>query len=172
MPTFKICGQLHHSIGSLLPMDDSSAKFLQIYFVGNEDTEASLRCSYSETDDKVLMKELQAMLHAHNFYVRQLKCVMEREIIADQALQEVKVVIRDARIAGAHQRQTNAPSVNEIAVVISADDTTNGRDIIIEGTWEKCGFYSNFDVIPSHLYPCFNSKINLSHSDMHILENR
>lgn len=131
MPTFKISGQLHHRIGSLLPMDESPAKFLQIYFVGNDDTEASMRCNYSETENLSLMKELQTMLHSHNHYVRELKCVAER-VVSNQS-EDVKIAIRDSRIAGAHQRQTNGPSVNEVAVVISVDDTTKGRDIIIEG---------------------------------------
>ena len=67
----------------------------------------------------------------HNHYVRELKCVTER-VVSNQS-EDVKIVIRDSRIAGVHQRQTNVPSVNEIAVVISVDDTTKRRDIIIEG---------------------------------------
>jgi hypothetical protein len=30
-PVFKISGQVHHRIGSLLPMDDTSPKYIQLY---------------------------------------------------------------------------------------------------------------------------------------------
>jgi hypothetical protein len=30
-PVFKICGQVHHRIGSLLPADDNPPKFIQLY---------------------------------------------------------------------------------------------------------------------------------------------
>jgi hypothetical protein len=30
-PLFKICGQVHHRIGSLLPIDGTSPQFLQLY---------------------------------------------------------------------------------------------------------------------------------------------
>jgi hypothetical protein len=30
-PVFKICGQVHHQIGSLVPLDDSPPKFIQLY---------------------------------------------------------------------------------------------------------------------------------------------
>ncbi|KAI8430431.1 hypothetical protein MSG28_000708 [Choristoneura fumiferana] len=45
MPTFKVQGQVYHLIGSLLPEQGQKAKFLQIYFVGEDEREASLRCS-------------------------------------------------------------------------------------------------------------------------------
>jgi hypothetical protein len=37
MPSFKIQGQLHHLIGSLLPEIGNIAKFLQIYFMSESD---------------------------------------------------------------------------------------------------------------------------------------
>jgi hypothetical protein len=30
-PIFKVCGQVHHRIGSLLPMTNEPPKFLQLY---------------------------------------------------------------------------------------------------------------------------------------------
>ncbi|GBO00996.1 hypothetical protein AVEN_106799-1 [Araneus ventricosus] len=50
--TFKIKGQIYHKVGSLLPMPNESHKFLQIYFMGGEDSERALanrvdaRCDY------------------------------------------------------------------------------------------------------------------------------
>jgi len=37
MPTFKIQGQVHHLIGSLLPEIGNNAKFLHIYFMSESD---------------------------------------------------------------------------------------------------------------------------------------
>lgn len=44
MPTFKVQGQVYHLIGSLLPPEETQPKFLQIYFVGEDETETQLRC--------------------------------------------------------------------------------------------------------------------------------
>ncbi|XP_023244045.1 uncharacterized protein LOC111642021 [Centruroides sculpturatus] len=38
-PVFKVQGQVCHKIGSLLPLANETPKFLQIYFVGNEEDE-------------------------------------------------------------------------------------------------------------------------------------
>lgn len=39
LPTFKIQGQAYHIIGSLLPEKVNDSKFLQIYFIGDEQSE-------------------------------------------------------------------------------------------------------------------------------------
>ena len=41
--TFKIQGQVSHRIGSLLPMPDADPKFLQIYFMGDEEQQIHTR---------------------------------------------------------------------------------------------------------------------------------
>lgn len=45
MPTFKVQAQIYHKIGSLLPVPDENTKFLQIYFMGNEDQQIDKRCA-------------------------------------------------------------------------------------------------------------------------------
>ena len=40
MPTFKVQGQVYHRIGSLLPEENESCQFLQIYFMGNQENQA------------------------------------------------------------------------------------------------------------------------------------
>lgn len=44
MPTFKVQGQVYHLLGSLLPAPQEEATFLQIYIVGEDERETSLRC--------------------------------------------------------------------------------------------------------------------------------
>ena len=39
MPTFKIQGQVYHTIDSLLPMPREQEKFLQIYFISDADAQ-------------------------------------------------------------------------------------------------------------------------------------
>lgn len=93
-------------------------------------------CTHSDTKENVtLMKELQAMLHRSNKYIRELKSAYEKKIASNCSIEEIRIVIRDARIPDLHQRQTNAPLVNEIAVMISGNEETTKRDIIIEGTY-------------------------------------
>ncbi|GBP42507.1 hypothetical protein EVAR_81957_1 [Eumeta japonica] len=41
--TFKIRGQVYHKMGSLLPMPNEPHKFLQIYFMGGEDSGSANR---------------------------------------------------------------------------------------------------------------------------------
>lgn len=76
--TFKIQGQLYHKSGSLLPLPNEEAKFLQIYFMGDEEAEAQRRCSIIPGGNKNLMDSLQKMLHEHNHYVRTFKYVQTR----------------------------------------------------------------------------------------------
>ncbi|GFX49510.1 ATP-dependent DNA helicase [Trichonephila clavipes] len=54
--TFKIRGQVYHKMGSLLPMPNEPHKYLQIYFMGGEDSGSALanrvnaRCDYNNLD--------------------------------------------------------------------------------------------------------------------------
>lgn len=43
--SFKIHGQIYHRVGSLLPLPNDDYKFLQIFFVGDFDQEATRRCA-------------------------------------------------------------------------------------------------------------------------------
>lgn len=40
MSTFKLQGQIYNTVGSLFPVDSNEPKFLQIYFVGDANSEA------------------------------------------------------------------------------------------------------------------------------------
>jgi len=51
----------------------SNPQFLQIYFVGNDERETLLRCSNSANVKKSLVKQLPAMLHHNNPYIKDLK---------------------------------------------------------------------------------------------------
>lgn len=42
---FKVQGQIYHKVGSLLPIPDETPKFLQVYFMGDEQLEVDQRCA-------------------------------------------------------------------------------------------------------------------------------
>ncbi|ELT90405.1 hypothetical protein CAPTEDRAFT_202282 [Capitella teleta] len=65
---FKIQGQCYHQIGSLLPMPDTEAKFLQDYFMnGQEETQQRIRNNPGTQAD--LIQDLQSMLHQYHQYI-------------------------------------------------------------------------------------------------------
>ncbi|XP_071577140.1 uncharacterized protein [Temnothorax nylanderi] len=93
MPTFKVQGQIYHRAGSILPYPNENPKFLQIYFMG---------------DEQIFKTALDRM-----------------------PTDEYKVIIRaDKRPVGEHERRFNAPTINEVAVVI-VGNKYDRRDIII-----------------------------------------
>ncbi|GBN43326.1 hypothetical protein AVEN_249307-1 [Araneus ventricosus] len=66
MPTFRIQGHVYHKAGSLVSLPNEEAKFLQIYFFGNEDAEANSRFTLIPETTKNLIESLQKMLHENN----------------------------------------------------------------------------------------------------------
>lgn len=68
-PTFKVQGQVYHRIGSLLPRENETAKFLQIYFLGDEDLEADIRTRTIDGTRKPIILELQNFFSTSNRYI-------------------------------------------------------------------------------------------------------
>ncbi|XP_008482471.2 uncharacterized protein LOC103519163 [Diaphorina citri] len=129
MPTFKVQGQVYHRIGSLLPVSDKDPSFLQIYFVGNEEREMSLRCQHYPGVKPGLISQLQKMLHDNNPYIKDFKTAMENVSEGE----EFKVVIHaERKPAGEHRGRFNAPTATEVALVIVGQEFEK-RDIILHG---------------------------------------
>ncbi|XP_055543188.1 uncharacterized protein LOC129728760 [Wyeomyia smithii] len=127
--TFKIQGQIHHRTGSLLPPINEDHKFLQIYFVGNYETEIDKRCAINRAMKRHIIGELQELLHEHNALIRLFKTALQVMPSDDH-----RIVIRaDKRPTGSHERQFNAPTMDEIAVVISGENAES-RDIVLKRT--------------------------------------
>ncbi|KIH66755.1 hypothetical protein ANCDUO_02915 [Ancylostoma duodenale] len=127
MPTFKVKGQIYHRIGSLLPLPDENPRFLQIYFTGDEEQQVDQRCENIGGRRRNIVLNLQRMFHQHSSLVKLLKTSLER-----MPTDEYKVVIRAVkRPTGEHERRFNAPTVNEVAVVMVGEDFDR-RDIIIQ----------------------------------------
>ncbi|GFW34180.1 helitron_like_N domain-containing protein [Trichonephila clavipes] len=126
MPTFRVQGQIYHHAGSLLPLPDADNKFLQIYFMANSDEQIEQRCHYNAGTRREIVGALQGLFDQHNELVRLFKTAIQRMPADDYA-----VVIRaDKRPVGQHERQFNAPTIDEVAIVIVGEEFES-RDIIL-----------------------------------------
>jgi len=118
MPKFKIQGQVYPKGGSLLPMQNEETKFLQIYFLGDEEAEAQRRFSIIPAVSKQLIESLQQMLHKHNYYIQTFQTALDGNVDDDK-----KIVIKaDRKYAEGDDRVFNAPTVNEVAIIIAGND--------------------------------------------------
>jgi hypothetical protein len=135
-PVFKIHGQVHHRIGSLLPPDGSAPKFIQLYIY---DTANEVRNRLSalhpadrndEPLDPDIVQELIKMLDDHNPFAQKFR--MARDRLQEHGDEEFII-----RIVGADEGdvvQYNLPSTDELAMLVVGDFTLDNfkRDIIIE----------------------------------------
>lgn len=126
LPTFKIQGQVYHTIGSLLPETNMQSKFLQIYFMGDEVSELNQRCGiYSDLDSDIMLK-LQRLLHKENNLVKMFKYALE-----NMPSNEYTLLFKADKVpCGAHKKQYCVPSVNDVAVIM-VNDECESRDIIL-----------------------------------------
>ena len=128
-PCFKVQGQVYHRIGGLSPRQNSGPQFAQLYFVGDEHIEASLRNSIIPGLDDDILLHLQRMLHANNAYVRSLK--KARDIFSEHGEEYKLVIDANERPTNAHRGRYNAPSCEEVAVLM-ANEKYGRRDIVLQ----------------------------------------
>ena len=76
MPCFKIQGQVYHLLGSLMPVLDAEAQFLQIYFIGCESEQIDRRMQITTNVDRDIVANLQKLLDRHNRLVKVFKTVL------------------------------------------------------------------------------------------------
>lgn len=123
--TFKIQGQVYHRVGSLLPTNDQP-KFLQIYFMGDENSEVNRRCQNINGVERDTVLKIQRMLHEHNNLINTFKTALER-----MPGEEYKLIMHPDRTpTGEHERRYNAPLINEVAAVVTGEQFAS-RDIIL-----------------------------------------
>ncbi|XP_055312023.1 uncharacterized protein LOC129574268 [Sitodiplosis mosellana] len=132
MPTFKIQGQIYHRAGSLLPSSDGEHKFLQIYFMGNEIEQVNQRCSISTGTRREIVGSLQILFNEHNLLIRLFKTALKR-----MPRDDYRIIIRaDKTPVGQHKGRYNAPTMNEVAIVVVGDQCAC-RDIVIHRRNDK-----------------------------------
>lgn len=122
----QIQGQIYHRAGSLLPVSDSNYKFLQIYFMGNSPQEIDLRCAHNNLIKRSIIEQLQTLFHEHNQLIILFKTALDM-----MPSDNHKIVIRaDKTPAGQHARRFNAPTIDEVAIVVVGEDLES-RDIVL-----------------------------------------
>jgi hypothetical protein len=95
--------------------------------VGDEEREVDQRCTNIPGTRHHIALNLQRFLHQNYLLVNIFRTLLEK-----MPTDECEVVIRaDRRPVGEHERRYNAPTVDEVAVVMFAEEFNN-RDIIIE----------------------------------------
>ena len=132
--TFRVCGELCHRIGSLLPAPDLQPAFAQIYiFDTDPQRQVDTRMShhYNLLDRETLL-QLQEMVAKHNPYFEAFKSAQER--LAEH--NNLSLHLRSVDAHGLDQRRYNRPTASEIAVLMvhtSEETTVTGtRDIVIQ----------------------------------------
>jgi hypothetical protein len=135
-PIFKVCGQVHHRIGSLLPMTNEPPKFLQLYVYDTTHEVNNRIQSLSSTDAPAspirpeIVHELLKMLDEHNPFAKKFRLARER---LNEHTNEEFII----RIVGAREGdpvQYNMPTTDDLAMLVIGDFSldTFKRDIIIE----------------------------------------
>lgn len=115
-------------IGALEPDLVNDNRFLQIYFIDVE-AAASRRVRLTEGLKHDIILLFQDMLHEHNKYVRELKSAYE---FAKTNFPTYCIVINEnARPVGGHKRQFNAPTLDEVAILMP-NDSVGHCDIVLK----------------------------------------
>ena len=114
--TFRVCGQIHHRIGSLAG-ENGNEKFNQIYFVDSLEQQTEIRRSIFEDLDGDILLRLTEMLHEVNPYVQLYE--QARRIEGN----EMTVMFRTD---GLDARRYNRPTVDEVGAIL-VDENSNRK---------------------------------------------
>ena len=144
--TFTVQGQIYHRAGSLLPLPNQQPKFLQLYFIGNDQVETDQRCANNSGTRREIVSDLQQMFHTHNIYIKTFETSIDH-----MPTDAYKIIIKaDRKPAGEHERRFNAPVVDEVAVVISGNEFEK-RDIVLQvrsGSLQRiCETHRSYDAL-------------------------
>jgi hypothetical protein len=127
-PTFTIKGKLYHRIGSMLPAEEETPKFMQLFFY-DTDNELQNRMKVMDNLQEESVLQLQETLHACNNYVKSLKCGLEQITGEDRRL--ILHADKASKPKEAHCRSYNLPTASEVAVILPGEFGGN-LDIIIQ----------------------------------------
>ena len=123
---YKIQGQIYHKLGSLQAPVGATPGFLQIYFT-TASQEANERLKNFSDLDRDIVEGLQTMLHENNSLIQSFKTALETN-----PTDEARIVIKaDKTPAGKHKGRFNAPTTNEVAVLL-VNQEAGRRDIVLK----------------------------------------
>ena len=128
-PTFRVKGQIHHRIGSLLNEGNERPVYCQIYFIEDAQEQVRQRNSYFDNLNADVISDVQAVLHKQNRYVSAFKTAAE--ILSEQNTDDMNLILSATkRPHGTHERRFNIPCTSELGVLMP-NEIFNNRDIIL-----------------------------------------
>ncbi|XP_057248444.1 uncharacterized protein LOC125495260 [Beta vulgaris subsp. vulgaris] len=131
--TYKIGGQNHHLIGSLLPNDGARPKFSQLYIYDTEEEVQNRMSAASSKDpnkfeDRVVA-QLKDMIDQHNPLAKSFR--MARDRFESNNGEDLKLRLIGRRDSDG--RTYNLPTTSEVAALIVGDiDTADKRDVVVQ----------------------------------------
>ena len=134
-PTFILSGAVYHTVPRLLPESNHSPKQAQIYTWDPEEefnhriNQGFLGKITREPKFRQLIKELQSVLHEHNWIVKMYKSIFEQYFDGANTLPELKLILHtkvsDKTNLG-HYKTFSKPNENSpIATLIEFSDLTD-----------------------------------------------
>jgi len=128
--TYRLCNELYHRMGSLLPQPGKARKFAQLY-IGDPHAKLDGRMGNFGGLNRDTMQSLQTMLHACNPYA----------IIYQTATERLQGGVIELSLRLVNDRRTNlqcynAPIVDEVgALMVGGDvDEVDARNIVVRST--------------------------------------
>nr|CAD1842606.1 unnamed protein product [Ananas comosus var. bracteatus] len=148
---FRITGQNHHRMGSLLPVDGERPKFAQLYIYDTENEIENRMKSFNASDelqkiDRNIVGRLLEMFDIKNVIVKSFR--MARDRFRENDYLPIRLRLIGNRVDGS---QYNPPSCSEIAGLIIGDfgSADRQRDIVVEHKME--GLKRISDLHPSFM---------------------
>uniref|UniRef100_A0A0D3CBJ6 Helitron helicase-like domain-containing protein n=1 Tax=Brassica oleracea var. oleracea TaxID=109376 RepID=A0A0D3CBJ6_BRAOL len=131
---FRLHGQTHHRIGSLLPPEGNAPQYLQMYIADTENEVANRKKAFSkgtssvEIDDS-LIADLIKMLDENNHLAKTFRHARDRLLSGDAV--ELSLTLVNQKHRG---RQYDLPTAGEIGGLIIGDFNSEsaGKDIVVE----------------------------------------
>ncbi|KAH9052153.1 hypothetical protein Ae201684P_013655 [Aphanomyces euteiches] len=124
--SYTIQGELHHSIGPLLPADEEQASYAQIYITDPETQACIRRRMLGGNLNQSTVTKIQHLLLQHNAFTQLYKHAKDIPKDDDMRL----VLTAQPR---SNSRTHNLPTCSEIAVHFS-ETSKSGRHILLHGT--------------------------------------
>lgn len=127
-PVFRICGELCHNSGALVPTGDNPPRYAQLYIY---EPRAALesRMAQNQSLSRNIMQGLQDMLLQHHQYTPIFKHAHEILRDYDGPADDAEVCLRVA--PGLDKRRYNLPTADEVAVILPGMQSKAPRDIVL-----------------------------------------
>ena len=127
--TFCIKGKMRHLIGSLLPMVGQVSKFsCQIYIHQSADAQLDIRMTVYSGMNRVMLRELQSILHSINPFVQQFKSAGE----ATASGNELELIIRADTQDVDRRRYNLSTAAGEVAALLPGEPIAAPQDIVVQ----------------------------------------